>query len=482
MASTSRSLAARYGMAILTVAVALLLRLLLDPLLGNSLPFLIPCLAVVVVAWHGGWGPSLAANLLSLFAAAYLFLTPRHDLAASLAAHPALAGGYLFLGVSIGVFSEALRIARRRAEDNARETDRRRQELEEEVARGKRLEQELQRQAVQLADADRRKDEFLATLAHELRNPLAPLRNALELLRRADDNRTLIERARAMMERQVGQLVRLVDDLLDIARITRGKLQLRKERVELASVVRSAVEAVRPAVEAQGHKLTVTLPPQSVPLDADPVRLAQVVSNLLLNAAKYTEQGGRIALTAQVSREHERPEVVVTVRDTGIGIAAEHLPHLFEMFSQVTSALERSQGGLGIGLSLVRGLVELHGGSVAARSDGLGTGSEFIVRLPVAAAGAKLPPEPGQNGRSGRSCRILVVDDNRDAADSLAMMLRLMGHDIQTAYDGLEAVETAASFRPEVVLLDIGLPKMNGYDAARHIRASRGASTWPSSP
>jgi PAS domain S-box-containing protein len=321
-----------------------------------------------------------------------------------------------------------------------------------------------------LQEADRRKDEFLATLAHELRNPLAPIRNAVELLRRAEGQADLSEKARGMMERQLGLMVRLIDDLLDISRITRGKLQLRKERVELAAVVPSAVEAARPSIDAQAHELTVTLPPQPVYLDADPVRLAQVFLNLLTNAAKYTEKGGHIWLTA----ERQGGDVVVSVRDTGIGIAAEHLPRLFEMFSQLTPALERSQGGLGIGLALVRGLVELHGGSVEARSGGPGLGSEFIVCLPVVEAPVVTPQEPSGNGEKvggGRQCRILVVDDNRDAADSLAMMLRLLGHDIQTAHDGLEAVQAAASFRPEIVLLDIGLPKLNGYEAARHIRA-----------
>ncbi len=317
--------------------------------------------------------------------------------------------------------------------------------------------------------AEERLREFLATLAHELRNPLAPIRNALELLRRSDGNADLLEQARSMMGRQVEQMVRLIDDLLDMSRISQGKVQLRKERVELAVVVRSAVETVRPLIDAQAHELTITAPPEPIYLDADPTRLAQVISNLLNNAAKYTEKGGHVWLIA----ERQGNEAVISVRDTGIGIAAEHLPHLFEMFSQVAPALERSQGGLGIGLSLVRGLVELHGGSVEARTGGIGKGSEFIVRLPVVEA-----PVPhgeqranlGEKPRSRLKHRILVVDDNRDAADSLAMMLSVSGHETRTAYDGLEAVRTAADFQPNVVLLDIGLPKLNGYEAARQIR------------
>jgi PAS domain S-box-containing protein len=320
-----------------------------------------------------------------------------------------------------------------------------------------------------LKEADRRKDEFLATLAHELRNPLAPIRNAAQVLRLRDLADPLLSSARDMIDRQVQQMVRLIDDLLDISRITQGKLQLRKERVDLAAVVRSAVEASRPLIDAHGHDLTVTLPHESVLVDADPIRLAQVFSNLLNNAAKYTEKGGHIWLTA----ERHGAEAAVSVRDTGIGIAADHLPRLFEMFSQAAPALERSQGGLGIGLALVRGLVELHGGCALGRSAGLGKGSEFAVRLPVAEAPALAGPESSADGGPwccGPRCRILVADDLRDCVDSLAMMLRLAGHDIQTAHDGLEAVQAAASFRPDVALLDIGMPKMNGYEAARHIR------------
>jgi signal transduction histidine kinase/ActR/RegA family two-component response regulator len=320
-----------------------------------------------------------------------------------------------------------------------------------------------------LREANRRKDEFLATLAHELRNPLAPIRNAAQVLRMADLADPQLCSARDILDRQVQQMARLIDDLLDISRITKGKLQLRKERVALAAAIQSAVEAAGPALAAQGHELTVTLPQAAVHVEADPIRLAQVFSNLLDNAAKYTEKGGRVWLTA----ERQGEEVVVSVRDTGIGIAADHLPRLFEMFSQVAPALERSQGGLGIGLALVRGLVGLHGGSVEARSEGPGRGSEFIVRLPVPHTPTRTHHEVSLNGeRSGArpKCRIVVADDLRDSADSLALMLRLKGHDVQTARDGLQAVQAAATFRPDAVLLDIGMPKMNGYEAAREIR------------
>ena len=321
-----------------------------------------------------------------------------------------------------------------------------------------------------LREADRRKDEFLATLAHELRNPLTPIRIGLEIMQLTGISGAAAEQARAMMERQLTQMVRLVDDLLDVSRITRGKIELRKERIELAAVVASAVETSRPLIEASGHELTVTLPPDAIQLDADLTRLAQVFSNLLNNAAKYTEQGGQIWLTA----ERQGDQVVVKVRDTGLGIPADMQPKIFEMFTQVERLLERSKGGLGVGLTLVKRLVEMHGGSVEARSDGPGKGSEFTVRLPVDLAASHQPQPPKGEGEKTAALakrRILVVDDNKDSADVLSMMLRIKGMEVRTAYDGLEAVEAAAAFRPNMVLLDIGLPKLNGYEVARQIRA-----------
>jgi PAS domain S-box-containing protein len=322
----------------------------------------------------------------------------------------------------------------------------------------------------ELRDADRRKDEFLALLAHELRNPLAPIRNALQVMRLAGGDPATAERSREMIERQLRQMVRLVDDLMDVSRISRGKLQLRTERVSLASVVNAAVETCRPLLSAKRQDLCVTLPEEEVLVEADPTRLAQVVLNLLNNAAKYTDEGGSIRLAA----EQRGAEAVVTVKDTGIGISPQMLPRIFEMFTQVDHTLERSQGGLGIGLTLVKRLVELHGGTVEARSDGLGRGCEFVVRVPLAAAGPQAaPPDESSGGEASTTRaerRILVVDDNRDAVDSLGMLLKVMGHTVRTAYDGLEAVDAAATFKPELVLLDIGLPRLNGYEAARRIR------------
>jgi PAS domain S-box-containing protein len=318
----------------------------------------------------------------------------------------------------------------------------------------------------ELRDADQRKDEFLATLAHELRNPLAPIRNGLQVLRLAGAGGKMVDEARSMMERQLTQMVRLVDDLLDVSRITRNKLELRKERVTLAAAVHSAVETSRPLMEQAGHTFSLSLPPEPVYLDADLTRVAQVFSNLLNNAAKYTGQGGRISLAAELCGG----EVVVRVRDNGLGIPSEALTRIFEMFSQVDRNMERAQGGLGIGLTLVRRLVEMHGGMVGVHSEGPGRGSEFVVRLPILQTDEPTPVSPHENLAATGKRRILIVDDNRDAATSLGMMLRLMGNETHTANDGLAAIEAAESFRPDLILLDIGLPKMNGYDACRVIR------------
>ena len=327
---------------------------------------------------------------------------------------------------------------------------------------------ERQRADQALKEADRRKDEFLATLAHELRNPLAPLGNGLQLMRMARGEQGTVERALTMMERQFAQLVRLVDDLMDLSRISNGRIELRKERVELAAVIASALETSRPLVEEMGHELTVTLPPQPITLEGDVTRLAQIFLNLLTNAAKYTDRCGRIWVTA----ERQGGEVRVSVRDSGIGIAADQIPRLFQMFAQGERSLAKAQGGLGIGLNLVKQLVTMHGGTVEARSDGPGKGSEFIVHLPIVLAASVSKPAAKSSGlpETGSALRILIVDDNRDGADSLSKMLQLMGNDTRTAYDGKEAIDAAGNFRPDVVLLDIGMPKLNGYDACRHIR------------
>jgi PAS domain S-box-containing protein len=321
----------------------------------------------------------------------------------------------------------------------------------------------------ELSEQARRKDEFLATLAHELRNPLAPIRTGLQVLKLAPDS-AAAARTLPMMERQLGQMVRLIDDLLDVSRITSGKIVLRRERITLQTVAASAVEASRPLIDAAGHSLMVDLPAEPVWLDADPTRMAQVISNLLSNSAKYTRAGGQIWLAARLAGGQVR----ITVTDNGMGIPEDMLSGVFDMFTQINRTLDRSEGGLGLGLSLVRTLVDLHGGSVRADSRGIDQGSEFTVTLPVATPPATQPedgaePVPKPVPAGGR--RILVVDDNVDAAETMAMLLDLSGYDARAAFSGPEALVLAQSFRPELVFLDIGLPGMNGYEVAAKLRA-----------
>ncbi|HEX5030675.1 MAG TPA: ATP-binding protein [Candidatus Eisenbacteria bacterium] len=341
--------------------------------------------------------------------------------------------------------------------------------LKTEIAERHLLEQELRKRVAGMAEEDRRKNEFLATLAHELRNPLAPIQYAYELMNLAGNNESLRHEAQGILHRQVQHMVRLIDDLLDLSRITRNKLELRRDRVELATVLEDAVETVRPTLEARGHDFRVRLAPGPVPVHADRTRLAQVFSNLLNNAAKFTERGGRIRVTSERQDDH----IVVHVRDDGIGIAPAMLPRIFDMFVQADRSLERTQSGLGIGLTLVKRVVEMHGGTVVAESEGLGQGSDFSVRLPLEPAAAarrgETDPEDGDMAPA-TSVRVLVADDNEDAVRSLAMMIRAMGHEVHTARDGAEVLEVAASVLPALILMDIGMPRMNGYDAARRIR------------
>ncbi|HEX7181781.1 MAG TPA: ATP-binding protein [Thermoanaerobaculia bacterium] len=318
-----------------------------------------------------------------------------------------------------------------------------------------------------LKEADQRKDEFLAMLAHELRNPLAPIRNAAQVLKLAGPVNAHQDWAREVIERQAQHLTRLVDDLLDVSRITRGKVTLAREPLDLATIVNRAVETSRPLIDARRHRLTVALPPEPVLLEGDLTRLVQVAGNLLNNAAKYTDEGGHIRLEAA----REGGEVVLRVRDDGMGVPADLLPHLFDLFTQANRSLDRSQGGLGIGLTLVRQLVEMHGGRVEAKSDGLGRGSEFIVRLPAASSAAGAEGAAGERARPGASAlKILIVEDNVDSADMLSVMLKLGGHEVRTAHDGPAALEAARSFQPQAVLCDIGLPGMNGYEVAARLR------------
>jgi len=339
------------------------------------------------------------------------------------------------------------------------------------ITERKRLERELRKRIEALDEADRQKDEFLAMLAHELRNPLAPMRNALHLLKMPDAEPPVAQHARAIMDRQLSHLVRLVDDLLDVSRIVRGKVELRRELTDLRTIVQRAVETAQPALDAHGHRLQAQLPDEPVWVHADVVRLAQAIANLLTNAAKYTGPAGIVSLLAGVQDDH----AVVTVRDTGVGIPPDMLPRVFDLFVQGDRSLERSEGGLGIGLTLVERLVELHEGRVSAYSAGPGQGSEFTVRLPLAPGPGRheavrrretAERDPGEQPR-----RVLVVDDNVDACESIALILGLGGYDAKCVHDGPSVLQTALDWRPHAIVLDIGLPGMSGYEVARQLRA-----------
>jgi signal transduction histidine kinase/CheY-like chemotaxis protein len=324
-----------------------------------------------------------------------------------------------------------------------------------------------QRAEAALREADHRKDEFLAMLAHELRNPLNPIGNAVQVLRLTKGTDEMVRSACEMIERQLGQIVVFVDDLFEVSRVSRGTVRLRKGTIELASPIHHAVEAARPLLEGRQQTLTVELPPQPIFMDADPARLAQVVGNLLTNACKFTDKGGRIWLSV----EREGEQAIIRVRDSGIGIAADQLSHIFKMFVQIDRSMERSTSGLGVGLTLAKSLVEMHGGTVEARSAGIGRGSEFVVRLPNLRETPKPQPSSAVSKPTSKTPRrILVVDDNQDSAQSLATLLQMDGHETHTAYDGFEAMQAAKALRPDVVLLDLGLPRLNGYEVARRIR------------
>jgi signal transduction histidine kinase len=362
------------------------------------------------------------------------------------------------LRAKVSIFAELFR--------KTRALERLNSELEERVAeRTSALEATTQA----LQEANHRKDEFLAMLAHELRNPLAPIRTAVQLLRLKELTETHRNRARDVIERQVEHLVNLINDLLDVSRITRGMITLQLEPVLVGAIVARAVETARPAIDAHRHFLEIDMPDELISVEGDTTRLVQVIANILHNAAKFMDPGGRIRLSARRDGQF----VAIRISDTGIGIAPELIPRIFELFTQVHSKSERAQGGLGIGLALVRRLTEMHGGSVSVKSAGPGRGSEFTVRLPVMASPlavlSKLNKEPGEVPEI-EPRRILVADDNHDAAEALSLQLQLAGHDVRTAHDGLEALAMATTFDPDVVLLDLGMPKMDGYEAARQLR------------
>ena len=322
-----------------------------------------------------------------------------------------------------------------------------------------------------LRDADRRKDEFLATLSHELRNPLAPIRAALEVMRRGRGDQDLVDKARTTMERQMQHLVRLTDDLLDVARITQNKIDLRRSPIDLRTVLQSAIEGTTPLMEARAHTLTLRVPERPLQVDGDFTRLTQAFANILNNAAKYTDHGGRITVTVEATAE----TITAAVEDSGAGIPPAMLPHIFDMFTQLQEHRDRTQGGLGIGLALTRRLIELHGGSIDAASDGPGRGSTFTIRLPalVASAAVAVASPAAEVGR-GPARRVLVADDNPDTTEMMRVMLELSGHEVEVAGDGWSAAEKAKVFNPDIVILDIGMPRVDGYEAARQIREQLG--------
>jgi signal transduction histidine kinase/CheY-like chemotaxis protein len=453
-----------YLIAMLGSAIVFVLRLGADtPLLGffTSLAFLFAVLAAGLI---GGWKPAMLATLVCLVNERFFFTSPQHSFSIPSGSDTMRILVYGASGIAISLLCEGLQRAWGRVAERQRQLER---EMVERLA----VAQERLHLVDQLRQADRRKDEFLATLAHELRNPLAPLSNALELWRFAKNNPEQLDELRGMMQRQVRQMSRLIDDLLDVSRISRGKISLRIERVELRALVNAAVESVKPVIAANNQRLEISLPQEPVFVQGDATRISQVVGNVLNNAAKYTSERGQIWLS--VSRQGTK--ACLSIRDTGCGIPPDHLSSIFEMFQQVDQTLDRSQGGLGIGLTLAKRLIEMHGGTIRAESDGPGQGSEFSIMLPAIAAedngeaeqapSAAAPPEVPRR-------RILVVDDVHESAQTLARMLQTVGQEVATAHDGSAALAHVREHRPEVVFLDIAMPGMNGYEVARRIRAS----------
>jgi signal transduction histidine kinase len=441
---SAASMISAYGGAVAVTLAALFLRWFLDPWLGNQVPYITLYGAVAVAVWFGGLGPAVLAMVLGYIVVNVRYVAPVGTLSIN---SPDDAISLVLFALSaalVVVLGEAMR----RARDRHRAS-----------------ELEVKKRALQLQRADAKKSEFLAVLSHELRNPLAPLRTGLALLGMQRGDPAGSAETQQMMERQIAQLARLIDDLLDVSRIDRGKLEMRRERLAIDGVLRTAVDTARPNVDAKGHSLRVTWPPDTLHVDGDPVRLSQVVSNLLNNAAKFTPPGGRLELAARA----EEGQVAIRVADNGIGIAPEALGEVFDMFVQLDASHAASTGGLGLGLTLARSIVERHGGRIEARSAGPGAGAEFIVRLPLAAApeaaqevAAEAPP-PSRR-------RVLVVDDNIDAAQTLAQYLRMDGHRVESAVDGEGALRIAEVLHPEVAFIDLNMPRMDGTEVARRLR------------
>jgi signal transduction histidine kinase/ActR/RegA family two-component response regulator len=453
-----------YLIAILGSALVIVLRFGTDNPTRGFFTSLVFLLAVLVSGLVGGWKPALLTTLLCLANERYFFTNPKHSFSIPSGMDTMRILLYGVSGVAVAVLCDGLQRAWRRLEDRQRQLER---EMTERLA----VAQERLHLVDQLREADRRKDEFLATLAHELRNPLAPLSNALQLWSFAKTSPDQLEELRAMMQRQIRQMTRLIDDLLDVSRISRGKISLRVERVELRRLLNAALESVQPLIAGNNQRLELALPDEPIFVRGDATRISQVIGNVLHNAAKYTPERGEIA----VNMAREGATARISIRDTGCGIPAELLSSIFEMFQQVDQTLDRAQGGLGIGLTLARRLIEMHGGSISAQSAGSGHGSEFVISLPIEQTDEIIEPErPSSFGAprvQGPRRRVLVVDDLRESAVTLAQMLRALGHDVATAHDGYAALAQVSEQKPEVVFLDIAMPGMNGYEVARRIRA-----------
>jgi signal transduction histidine kinase/ActR/RegA family two-component response regulator len=459
----------RYGLAIVSVLLAMWARMALTPWLADHSPFSTFFVAVMVTATYGGFGPAMLATLLGAAASLFYFKPPEAEIPGRGVEYLLGLVLYLVSGMVLALLCESLRGARRRSEVHAEQAVARQHQLEKEIAQRARTERLNTELYHEVQEANRRKDEFLAMLAHELRNPLAPIRNAAQVMRLINPPDARLAWSRDVIDRQVEHLSRLVDDLLDVSRLLRGRVRLQLREVDLAEAINQAVEASRPIIDAHGHQLAVALPQTQVRLHADLTRLTQVFVNLLNNAAKYTDAGGRIRVQAECAGA----EVVVRVRDTGRGMPADLLPHVFDLFTQGERTLARAEGGLGIGLTLARNLVEMHGGRIEAFSDGPGKGSEFAVHLPVMPATVAASPNSAHTSGETpvtHACRILVVDDKPDAADSLALLLRVIGHEVRTAYSGPAALEAARQFAPEIIFLDLGMPGMDGYQVAQRLR------------
>ncbi len=439
-----------YGAALLSVLAALGIRLAAWPVLGNEAPFLFFVAAVVFSAWYGGFGPGVFATVFSYLLADYYLVPPLHTLLPAKASQVVWMLSFLLTGALISWLMENLHAANRVSEAIGREAAQRAADIDC-------LNRELR-------EADHRKNEFLAMLAHELRNPLAAILHAITVLKLRGPADPTLQRARDTAERQVKHMSKLMDDLLDVSRITLGKIELQHERVDLATIVNRALQTIR---ALRGDKTYyVSLPPDPLILDADPARLEQILNNLLDNAAKYTASQGHIWI--EVAREGEK--AVLVVRDDGMGMSPELLSHIFDLFVQGDRPISRTQGGLGIGLTLVRHLVEKHGGSVEAHSDGAGRGSEFIVRLPLLPVNHAVCLQSGGTAPTGVRRKILVVEDNVDSAEMLGNILAAEGHEVQVAHDGTSAMVKALEYSPDVILMDIGLPGMNGYEVAERLR------------